>query len=428
MAARKALADRFSFALTDRPDLGRVVGAAERNEPMHRVVPYKEAFSPGLVRTILDHLGVVDGALLDPFAGAGTSLLVAVERGLRAVGLDLLPFAAFASDTLLRAPSMDRERLQKFAEAVHATQRLDKGTFPDFPVRSWAFSPAALAELTRIRLAIESLPAGLEKDVLRLALLCVVEHVSQATKDGTSLRRRPHSDGRRGRFKTKWTRSQVQTAFDDQLAIIVSDSVGRPTAPKGSRAITGDARDLTSALGQRAQFDVAIFSPPYPNRYDYSANYQLELGFGFVDSREELKALRRAQLRSHLEAPWPERRTVESQALDEFLAALLAARRTGDQSGRVFKMAAGYFEDMREVFKGLASCMRPGAPVAIIIGTQVFASQELPTDLLLADIAESEGFGVKSVWIARRKGVAVQQRLRYGSVPGSRESVLLLEA
>jgi hypothetical protein len=32
--------------------------------------------------------------------------------------------------------------------------------------------------------------------------------------------------------------------------------------------LTGDARDLPAVLGGRTDFDVAVLSPPYPNRYD----------------------------------------------------------------------------------------------------------------------------------------------------------------
>lgn len=427
-SARNELSDRFSGMFSERYELSKAVGARSRDEPLHRLVPYKEAFSPQVVRAILDHTGISNGTLLDPFAGAGTSLLVAAERGLGAIGVDLLPFAAFTADALLRAPRADWDLVRRYATRVQAATPLDVGKFPDFPVRDWAFTPAALAELTRLHLAINCLPPGIDRDMLLLALLFIVEHVSQATKDGTSLRRRVHGQGRRGRFQTRRTRKQVLTAFLECLVQLEADAGQQRQPTPESRAVIGDARWLPTVVGNDANFDVCIFSPPYPNRYDYTANYQLELGFGFISNRAELKELRRAQLRSHLEAPWPETRTIASPALDEFLISILANKRVGDQTGRTFRMVAGYFEDMSSVLAGLAACMRPGAPVGVVVGTQVFAGQELPTDLLIAEIADSKGFTVKDLWMARRKGVAVQQRARYTSVPTSRETVILLEA
>lgn len=424
VAARKALVERYEGLTVERPELAQVVGAQRREEPLFQVVPYKEAFSPYLVRTVLDHVGATSGALLDPFSGAGTSVLVAAERGISAVGVDLLPFAAFAGRTLLRVVESDWSLIDRLELQLLANHGGAKGRFPNFPVGNWAFTPAALGQLTALQDVISELRKGPERDVLRLALLCCVEEMSQATKDGTSLRRRPH--GRRdGRFGLRHSRANVRSAFSQKLALLRAGSGALTSIPPDSDVITGDARCIGELLAGR-KFDVAVCSPPYPNRYDYVSNYQLELGFGFVDDVDALRRLRKAQLRSHLEAPWADDRTLELDALDEFLAALLASKHRTGEVGRVFRMVSGYFEDMSVVLAGMRTVMRPGAHVIMVVGTQVFANEALPTDLLVAEIAELHGYAVKEIWIARRKGIAVQQRQRVRRPAGSRESVLLL--
>lgn len=408
-----------------RPDLAASVGARHRVEPLYSVVPYKEAYSPAVVRAVLDHHQITSGRLLDPFVGAGTSLLVAAERGLTAVGVDVLPFSAFAARTLLQIAATDWDALDDHLDQVLAHPISRRGTFPDFPVRAWAFTPAALAELTDLHQSIAQVPAAEGGDVLRLALLCAVEAVSQATKDGTSLRRR--APGRRnGRYGSQRSRLDVRDAFLDRLDVLRKGAETAHVPKRGSAVLTGDARDLAKALYGRKPFDVAVFSPPYPNRYDYVANYQLELGFGFVDSAPALRMLRSQQLRSHLEAPAPAARTVEHPALDEFLAAFDGSAHAGGQRGRVYRMVAGYFEDMSAVFAGLAVTMSVEAKVAVVVGTQVFGGEPLPTDLLLADIAAGHGFETEAVWVARAKGMSVQQRLSGAKRVASRESVILL--
>lgn len=426
-AERSALASRYDGALVDRLELGRVVGGHQRTEPLYSVVPYKEAFSPDLVRHILDIAGIGTGRLLDPFAGAGTSLLVAAERGLAAVGVDILPFSAFAANTLLHAPLVRWDDVDQHLSTILGHPKSRRGRFPNFPVRDWAFGPAALSELTDLETAIGALSSGHERDALRLALLSAVELMSQATKDGTSLRRRPHGGRRPGRFGTLRTRADVQAAFRSKLDLLHAGAATQPAPSGGSTALAGDARDLRSVLGEQ-RFDIAVFSPPYPNRYDYVSNYQLELGFGFINDAAELRRLRKQQLRSHLEAPWAPRRTVEHPALDEFLAAYLASDLRSGESGRVFRMICGYFEDMSLVFAGLRDVLHPGALAAIVVGTQVFGGEHLPTDLLLADIADAHGFAVKEIWLARTKGMAVQQRKHASRPVSSREVILLLAA
>lgn len=427
-SSRKQLAARYQAAITQRLDLGRSVGGHQRAGPLYSVVPYKEAFSPDLVDEIIELSGVRTGVLLDPFVGVGTSLLVASERGLAGVGVDVLPFSTFATQTLLNASSVQWEVVDRRLEQVLAHPKSQRGDFPNFPVREWAFGVAALSELSDLSAAISGLRAGPERDVMRLALLSSVELMSQATKDGTSLRKRPHGGGRIGRFGTRHTRLHVQSSFSAKLELLRKGAADQSAPQAGCIALTGDARDLPAVIGDRGPFDVAVFSPPYPNRYDYASNYQLELGFGFVDDAAELRDLRKRQLRSHLEAPWAGARTLELDALDEFLSAYLASDLRGKQSGRIFRMVCGYFEDMAQVLSGLHQVMRPGATVGIVVGTQVFGGEQLPTDLLLAEIAELHGFSVKAIWVARSKGMAVQQRKLTPKAVASREVVLVLGA
>jgi hypothetical protein len=423
--ARAELAKAYGDLTRKRPDLAGSVGARHRIEPLYSVVPYKEAYSPAVVRSVLDHHEITSGRLLDPFAGAGTSLLVAAERGLTAVGVDVLPFSAFASRTLLHLASTDWDVLDDHLDEVLAHPISQRGTFPDFPVRKWAFTPAALAELTDLHRGIGRVPASEGGEVLHLALLCAVEAVSQATKDGTSLRRR--AQGRRnGRYGAQRSRLDVRDEFVERLDLLRKAAETASVPKRGSTVLTGDARALPAVLRGRKPFDVAVFSPPYPNRYDYVSNYQLELGFGFIDSAPALRTLRAQQLRSHLEAPAPASRTVELPALDEFLAAFDGSAHAGGQRGRVYRMVTGYFEDMSQVFAGLAATMTDDAKVAVVVGTQVFGGEPLPTDLLVAEIAAGHGFVTDAVWVARAKGMSVQQRLSGAKPAASRESVVLL--
>jgi hypothetical protein len=416
---RDELAQRFAAVTELRPELGRHVGASGRDLPVYRWVPYKEAYSPALVHAVLNHLGLTNGTLFDPFCGAGTSLLVAAERGLSAVGVERLPYAAYAAQTTLAAHRADRARLLEAANAVLAYRGRPRPPSPDVPAAAWAFSPEVRRALARLTSGVMRIEPGIEAELLHLALLTTVETASYSVKDGTSVRHRPPG-GRPGRRGVERTEADVRTLFMDRVHRIADDL---PHAPDGSncRVVLGDARTFHAANA----YEVAVFSPPYPNRYDYAAIYQLELSVGaFCDGREGLRSLRRDLLRSHLESPWPAERRVVIPALDEFLIEMYAGRRTGDTSGRALRMVAGYFEDMARVLANLRLTLRPGAAAAITVGTQAFNGELLPTDLLLAAIGEEVGLTTKAVWVARAKGVAAQQR-RY-ETGGTRECVLLL--
>src|SRR5206468_8671136 len=120
-SAIDALARRWRDAEVERLELGASAGPRYRGEAGYSWMPYKEAFSPGLVRAVLDEWGNVNGPLLDAFAGSGTSLLVAAERGIESIGVELLPYAHFIASTVVRAHEADAEAVIELATRAEAS-------------------------------------------------------------------------------------------------------------------------------------------------------------------------------------------------------------------------------------------------------------------------------------------------------------------
>lgn len=427
------LAEDFRDVERDRPDLGMLAGPRRRDEPGYRWLAYKEAFSPGLVRAVLDHWSGVGGVLLDPFAGSATSLLVAAERGLASVGVELLPYAQWGADTIVRAHAADGASFRRVVgEAAGAARACAPGMPPVLPVpaASWAVSGEVGGALLALREALPPRGSSVEADLARLALVSVVESVSMSVKDGTSVRHRDRErkgrTTRPGRKGQQFSAAGVIDAFVAAAEVISDDLVKMPGG-NDSQVLLGDARRLP--LGS-AMAGSAVFSPPYPNRYDYSAIYQLELAAGgFVRVPEDLRRIRKSLLRSHLEAPPPDSLLVlDDPAVLAVLRAVAGAADGGPgERGRTLRMLVGYFDDMCCVFAELARVLRPGAPAACVVATQTFFGCPVPTDVMLASIARRTGLVAEELWVLRRKRVAVQQRARGGvTSAGGRESVLML--
>ena len=90
---RQKLEKRFEGRLAVNPLLTRkaVSYQGNRNVPGFRWMKYKEGFSQSLVERLLDEFR--PSAILDPFAGIGTTPLIAAGRGLRATGIEIMPVA-----------------------------------------------------------------------------------------------------------------------------------------------------------------------------------------------------------------------------------------------------------------------------------------------------------------------------------------------
>jgi hypothetical protein len=430
----QSAAKQVAAVTQDRLDLGALAGPRRRDEPGLRWVPYKEAFSPALVREVLDCWGEVDGPLLDPFAGSGTSLFVSVERNIAAIGVELLPYPQWAAQTLLDARFADAEPLREICyQAIQGARRRRRSNVRPAipaPAAQWALPVEVADTVVAVRSRLPPRGSSTEADLAHLALLSVVESVSTSVKDGTSLRHRSRSRaGRTTRPGRKDERSSQSTVFERFRAateVIADDLPKLPSGETSAIVYRGDARQLP--LEDRS-VGCVVFSPPYPNRYDYAAVYQLELAVGeFISDREELKAMRRSLLRSHLEAPAPVRPTLDEPVVVEVLRTVgKAAAHEPAIAGRTMRMLVGYFDDMRTVLGEIARVLRPGAPAACVVSTQTYFGVAVPTDVMLAALAQRVGLQTDGLWVLRHKRVAVQQRSR-GTVKsrGGREVVLLL--
>ena len=67
------------------------------NEPINRWFYFQEGYSPQLVLNIFHRLGINSEkcVVFDPFAGSGTTLLVAKQIGMKSFGFEINPFSYF---------------------------------------------------------------------------------------------------------------------------------------------------------------------------------------------------------------------------------------------------------------------------------------------------------------------------------------------
>lgn len=94
--ARETL-ERGMADLLDRDDTlaPLVTGEEARREPFHRWFSYRQQFSPGLVRRFLAEARPAGGPILDPFSGAGTTVIACAQAGVRSVGVEPIGVLAF---------------------------------------------------------------------------------------------------------------------------------------------------------------------------------------------------------------------------------------------------------------------------------------------------------------------------------------------
>ena len=438
-AARQALNDRFAGRVAFDPEFTRraVSYQGNRQAPGLRWMKYKEGFSRGLVDYLLDEYA--PERVLDPFAGIGTTALIAAGRGMRATGIEIMPVGVLAGAGVAAAANgLSGAALDETADALRrrvasARPAAAGHAFPHVRITAGAFPADTEAALARARECIAGMPDGAAKTLVNLACMSVLEAVSFTRKDGQYLRWDARS-GRRLRAKKmrKGAVASFPNALDGRLSEMAADldDVKRRYGGGRPELVNGSSLELLGTLPDGA-FDMVITSPPYANRYDYTRTYALELAWldtdqeGFARLRQKLLSAtvenrtKTAALRAlYGGRPDTLRRAVagyEAQAALHEVLRILRAHASELGNRHVIRLLEGYFLEMAVVVAELGRLVRPGGRVIMVNDNVQYHGEEVPVDFILSDLAERSGFACAAIWtLARGKGNASQQMGRFG--------------
>jgi hypothetical protein len=411
---RAALEEKYRNRLQVRLEARRLVTYVPNKAlPVYNWFKFKEGFSRQLVVELAAQFGLTKrDFVFDPFAGCGTTLLTCKEFGIRAAGIDVLPTSAFVA----RVKLFDWADLD---ELLRAVQRLMDIPFhqpsiswPNVRIINLAFTPDVQTQILFFKEEIGKLRPPI-RDFLMLGLLSILETVSRTSKDGQFLRlveKRipPVRDALRAMLST-----MISDLSQQQQTLFKAGKVRVSVSP-------GDARDESWAKKYAGRVGAIITSPPYLNRYDYSRTYALELCLLTVKSHREMVDVRHSLLRSHVESREHVGKEIKLPALDEVLTQLAAKDLNNN---RLPVMVRGYFEDMNLVIKNMATALKQGGRIALVVANAQFAGENLPVDLMLSELAERHGLATEDIWVTRFKGNSSQQMAIYGRRP-VRESIV----
>lgn len=405
------------YTIEERLDWGEwVTPKPLSKKPIHRWYVFPHSFTSELVHGLaVDwRLGPND-LVLDPFAGAGTTLLAAKQMGLSANGYDLSPLSVLVTGAKIAKYDVNEleDAWADLREKIEADRwKCAARQYP--PLILKALPGPLLNAFENIDRSIAELPTPVAvRNFFRLALLRLIPKFSRAVATGGWL---------------SWVDSNrcatdLLPALNERVALMMEDVRQAVFPPDGVWNVTmADARSIPDADNRYA---AVITSPPYPNRHDYTRVFGVELMFAFLDWNST-RDLRYQSFHSHPEAR-PKRNEAEGYTQPGRLVEVLQSIREIGKDHRVSNMIEGYFLDTFLSLREIKRLCREGARIAWVVGNAQYYGLALPVDEITAEIGKQVGLICDRLLVARYRGNSAQQMSKYGRNP-SRESVVILRA
>lgn len=443
----KKLENRFRDKLIVNYDLKRTLVSFQANKkaPGYRWYKFKEGYSSALVNYALEKLNIQSGKIVDPFAGSGTSLFASAEKGLDAVGIELLPIGAEIVEVRkIIFENKNRGALIKFLQewVENKPWITEKGgrKINHLKITDGAFPVETEESLGRFLNAIDKISNQNYRRILRFALLCILEEISFTRKDGQYLRWDYRS--KRGHGNKQFDKGEIKDfneSINQKLKDILDDLKGGNTLfdlKKNKRIENGNIKilrgsclSLLSELKSN-EFDFLMTSPPYCNRYDYTRTYALELALLDVDE-VKIKDLRQSMMSCTVENKDKEnlnklfspdtfsraKKAFEEQKELQQIIDYLEEKKSNKElnNSGIVRMVKNYFYETSLIIFECARILKNGAPFVMVNDNVRYAGANIPVDLILSDIAQNAGFNVEKIWVLPSgKGNSSQQMGAHG--------------
>jgi hypothetical protein len=336
----------------------------DKKKALYNWFYYKEAFSSFFVERIIKELDLKP-PFLDPFCGAGTTLLYCKLKNLESVGVDCNPLSVMISRVKTR--NYDIDVLKSTFEQIFKTESIESNKewgFKFFKPET-VFPRKSLSDFFSLKEKINEIETQREREFFLVALTSVIPQTSFILKDGGVLK-----------IDKKKRLMPVRIAFKRKALRMISEaSMLKGIEPE---VLNGDARDFECFNGLK--FSSIITSPPYLNGVDYSKIYGLEL---------------------NVVGGWSA----------NFLRSFLLSK-----SMNVMKDA--YFEDMEKVLRVFDDCLIDEGIAAMVVGNSVVGGEMIKVDEILAEMGSAIGFKSEII-VGKERGV------RHLGFPSVRESVVI---
>lgn len=392
---------------------------------VHRWFRLTPSFGAELVQEMVERLDVAKGDLiLDPFAGAGTTLIEAKLEGHHALGFEINPLLHFVNESCLEwsvCPDALRSELPRLEKEVAGSIGV---RFEDLeanglevppihnPTRWWRRD--VLVQMLFLKRSILSTSDPLVRRLLLLALAGVlVPDLSNVTLGRLQLHFIDRDDDHFDVWGT-YSRHALQIAEDlDALRDVEAHQHGQATC------YHQNSLDL-SGLKLDQKVSAVVTSPPYPNRYSYVWNtrphlYMLDL----MRTKSEAADLDKKTIGGTWGTATSELSKGVFEPINKAVGEVVrpVADQIRQQDNLMANYVVHYFNRLAAQILEMEKIVSRDARIAYVVGNSWIKGVYIETDVMLGEIIDRLGIGYKTFDIhrfrKRHSGVRLYESIVY---------------
>ena len=377
---------------------------------------FKEAFAPEVVQKAINETSAALGRKItrcvDPFGGSGTTALACQFMGVKPTTIEVNPYLADLIEAKLHSyepESLEREFTRLSKRAAEMECRVETPfpgappTFVEAPgMDRYIFGTAVAKRIAAYREAIAAIDDPATARFFRVILGAIAVSVSNAVISGKGRRYRKNWKER------QMLASAVDAAFLDQsLAAIHQIRAFNSRPMLAYDLLRGDSRKLIAEIETQ---DLCVFSPPYPNSFDYTDVYNIELWtMGYLNRSEDNRTLRNSTIRSHVQIKRDFNGGETSSPTLMATMERLERARSEMWHRDIPGMVGAYFDDMRQILGGIRSKLIRRGRAYMVVGDSRYAGIDVPVAQVLSEEAKNLGFTVIGAEPCRSMRASPQQ-------------------
>ena len=391
-----------------------------------RIHAYAASFGADFAYELIQAHTDEGSVVLDPFVGAGTTVLHSILSNRHAIGIDVDPIACRISRVLTarlevtrfkNATASLRESLRSFESLLisnpQTCQELEPGsTFklgstefsvPNVPSIEYWFHPSHMATLSVIRQMVAKEQSPLIRQAFEVAISsCIIRKWPNTLSYAMDIdHTRPHRP-----IDLRAQPIVEQFALFHRVLNRVTDTIlgiqeRLATVDASVTVLEGDSILKLSSL-ETNSIGFVLTSPPYLNAIDYPRAHKFSQWW-LSPQTEPLRRSNYLGLRQSIDASISE--VCSSQVLTGLLAPFCTLP--------IYRSISRYITDLVQIIDELHRIVKTKAKVAFVVANNVIGGEILPVSTILEELMQMRGFS--SVEVTQRIIKNTRRRYPFGA-------------